>query len=515
MALNARLDIRQSQTLVMTPQLQQAIKLLQMNNLELSHFVEQELERNPLLEMEEEPSYTPSEDPPEGHNEGPMLETDGPGLNAVDAVTGQDASGESSSALDVDYDNTFNNDSPGDLVGGATGGGEAFDSWGSGGAADFSDPTGDMERTLAESPTLRDHLIGQINMELHHPAQRMVALHLLDNLDAAGYLQTDIETVAETLGCAPDLVDQTLALVQQFDPAGLFARNLAECLALQLRDRNRLDPAIQALLDNLEMLAHHDIQGLLRVCGVDQEDLAEMITEIRQLDPKPGLSFGEEGLVQAVVPDILMRPGPGGDWIIELNAETLPRVLVNNAYHTVVARQARDAESRKYIAECLQTANWLVKALHQRATTILKVSAEIVQQQDGFFSLGVGHLKPLILRDIADAIEMHESTVSRVTSNKYIATPRGIYELKYFFTTAIAASDGGVAHSSEAVRHRIKHLVDTEDPKKILSDDKIVDLLRAEGIDIARRTVAKYREALRIPSSVDRRKQKKLQLSGG
>ncbi|CCQ75134.1 RNA polymerase factor sigma-54 [Magnetospira sp. QH-2] len=512
MALNVRLDIRQAQTLVMTPQLQQAIKLLQMNNLELSSFVEQEIERNPLLEVEEERPY--SEETP---SDAPEPVEDAPNLSEVDTVAGQDFAEESGTALDVDYDNTFNNDSPGDQVeaGMAAGGGEAFDSWGNGGSSDFSDPTGDLERTLAESKTLRDHLIQQINMELGDTVMRMVALHLLDHLDASGYMRADLDEIAETLGCDVDLIHRTLAQVQQFDPTGIFARDLGECLALQLREQNRLDPAIQALLDNLEMLARHDIPGLLRVCDVDQEDLADMIGEIRRLDPKPALSYSDEGLAQPVTPDILMRAGPGGDWIIELNPDTLPRVLVNNAYHATVSRQASDQDSKKYIAECFQTANWLVKALHQRATTILKVSSELVGQQDAFFSKGVGYLKPLILRDIAEAIEMHESTVSRVTSNKFIATPRGIYELKFFFTTAIASADGGEAHSSEAVRHRIKALIDEENPKKVLSDDKIVEHLRAEGIDIARRTVAKYREAMKIPSSVDRRRQKKMQLNGG
>jgi len=284
---------------------------------------------------------------------------------------------------------------------------------------------------------------------------------------------------------------------------------LPECLALQLRDRNRLDPAMQRLLDNLPLLAARNVPALTRLCGIDAEDLAEMVGEIKALDPKPGHAF-DPPLAQTIVPDILMRPGPEGGWAIELNTETLPRVLVNNRYYARVSRATRNKADRDYLVDRLQAANWLVKSLHQRATTILKVAAEIVEQQDGFFRHGVRALKPLILRDIADAIGMHESTVSRVTTNKYIATPRGLFELKFFFTSAIAASRGGEAHSAEAVRFRIKSLIDTEAAKSTLSDEQIVELLQQQGVDIARRTVAKYREAMRIPSSVQRRREKLL-----
>jgi RNA polymerase sigma-54 factor len=233
-----------------------------------------------------------------------------------------------------------------------------------------------------------------------------------------------------------------------------------------------------------------------------------MIAEIKSLNPKPGEAF-EPPLDQPVVPDVLVRRGPDGGWAIELNSDTLPRVLVNNAYYSEVSgRTAKDKKAKEYLSDCLQSANWLVRSLHQRATTILKVATEIVRQQDRFLEHGVQYLRPLVLRDIADAIGMHESTVSRVTSNKFVATPRGIFELKYFFTASIASSGGGEAHSAEAVRDRIKRLIDAEPPSAVLSDDRIVELLRDDGVDIARRTVAKYREALRIPSSVQRRREK-------
>jgi RNA polymerase sigma-54 factor len=345
-----------------------------------------------------------------------------------------------------------------------------------------------------------------MQLELSDPGDRLIGSVLIDMLDEAGYVRGDLEDVAEQAGCALDRVERVLAILQSFEPAGLFARDLRECLMLQLKDLNRYDPAMAALLDNLDLLAKREFAQLERLCGVDREDLTDMMAEIRELDPKPGAAH--EGVLPApVIPDVLMRANPQGGWILELNADTLPRVLVNESYLASVG--GAGGEAKAYLTEQLASANWLVKALHQRATTILKVATELVRQQDGFFTHGVSHLRPLVLRDIATVIDMHESTVSRVTSNKYMSTPRGVLELKYFFTTAIASAEGGEAHSSEAVRHRIRALVDGESPKKILSDDKIVELLKQEGIDIARRTVAKYREAMRIPSSVQRRREKK------
>jgi RNA polymerase sigma-54 factor len=330
-------------------------------------------------------------------------------------------------------------------------------------------------------------------------------------LDDAGYLVGDIEGVADQFGCPVARVEGVLARLQRFDPPGIFARSLRECLAIQLREKDRLDPAMQALLDNLDILARRDMAGLIRVCGVDVEDIQGMIAEIRALDPKPALAF-EPVVAETVTPDILMRAQPGGGWSIELNAETLPRVLVNQRYHTRLAGSARSKKDREYVAERLQSANWLVKSLHQRAQTILKVATEIVRQQHGFFAYGVSLLRPLVLRDISAAIEMHESTVSRVTTNKFIASPQGIFELKYFFTSSISDTAGGEGHSAESVRHRIRSMIEAETADKVLSDDALVDILKGDGIDIARRTVAKYREALGIPSSVQRRREKALGL---
>ncbi|BBE73693.1 RNA polymerase factor sigma-54 [Oharaeibacter diazotrophicus] len=501
MALSARLELKQSQSLVMTPQLMQAIKLLQLSNLDLVAYVDAELERNPLLEREAgddapEPEARAS-DGADGER-ADWFEDDG--APSPERVAG---------VLDTDLGNVYPDDAPAPaaeqrgLDAGALVGSEwAGVGSGGGGGEDF-----DFENVLTGEIGLHDHLAEQIALAIADPALRLVARDLVDQVDEAGYLRADLDAVAERLGIARATVDEVVAVLQTFEPTGVCARDLSECLALQLAERDRLDPAMRALIDNLDLLARRDLAQLRRLCGVDDEDLADMIREVVALDPKPGASFGST-VVQPVVPDVVVRPGPDGGWLVELNAETLPRVLVNQAYYTEVSRTARGDADKAYLGDCLQTANWLVKSLDQRAKTILKVSSEIVRQQDAFLARGVAHLRPLNLRMIADVIGMHESTVSRVTSNKYMATPRGIFELKYFFTSSIASAEGGDAHSAEAVRHRIRQLVDAEDPADVLSDDTLVKLLRDAGIDIARRTVAKYREAMRIPSSVQRRRLK-------
>lgn len=494
MAIGPRLDLRQSQSLVMTPQLQQAIKLLQFSNQEVAAFLEEELERNPLLERLEEPGpalverAAPDQRSPEGPEPRDAAER-----AAADTLpdAGHDP-------LDADYTERYD-------IGGPADGGSFSPGSGRGGARDFSTDQRGIDELVETPRTLRDHIGEQLRLTFADPVDRLVGGYLIALLCSAGRLTAAPAAIAEALRIDLARVEAVRARMMRFDPVGLFARDLKECLAAQLAERNRLDPAMQALLDNLDLLARRDLKRLMTLCGVDAEDLAEMITEIRQCDPKPGTAY-EHGPPQALVPDVLMRGAPDGSWLVELNTETMPRVLANQAFYTrVVPRAGR--QERSFLAEKLQTANWLVKSLEQRAQTILKVAAEIVRQQDGFFRYGVGHLRPLILRDIADAVEMHESTVSRVTANKYIATPRGIFELKYFFTTAIAGTSGE-SHSAEAVRHRIRSLIHAETADSILSDDAIVAALRREGVDIARRTVAKYREALRIPSSVQRKREK-------
>jgi RNA polymerase sigma-54 factor len=338
----------------------------------------------------------------------------------------------------------------------------------------------------------------------------MIGAYLIGLLNETGYLIADLSAVAEQLGASLVRVEKALELLQTFEPAGVFARSLKECLAIQLRERDRLDPAMAALIENLELLARRDFAALRQLCGVDHEDLIDMVGEIRKLDPKPGNAFGSV-VAQSVIPDVSVRLANDGTWLVELNSETLPRVLINSQYYANVARGATRADDKLYLSECHSNATWLIKSLDQRARTILTVAREIVRQQDAFLVHGVQALKPLNLRNVAEEVGIHESTVSRVTSNKYIATPRGAFEMKYFFTTAIASSEGGEAHSAEAVRHRIREMIGSEGTDKVLSDDMIVAMLREAGIDIARRTVAKYREALGIASSVQRRREKRAQ----
>ncbi len=485
MVLSQRLDLRQTQALVMTPQLQQAIKLLQFSNIELAQFVDTELEQNPLLERDEadEGAAPAAEAAAEADGEAETTE-DGRELEADTVAAGVEGDGR----LDFGGDPA------------------AWQSARQRPAATEELPG--LDQTLSRPRSLREHLLEQLGLDIVDPAERVIGVELIGMVDEAGYLAVDIREVAEQLCCSPARVEAVLARLQNFDPPGVLARDLAECLALQLRDRDRFDPAMRTLLDHLPLLASRDAAGLMRLCGVDADDLAEMVAEIRALDPKPGLAF-DPALASPVVPDVLLRLLPDGGWAVELNGDTLPRVLVNRRYYAEISAAGRGKGDRDYIVERLQQANWLVKALHQRATTILKVAREIVRQQDGFFRHGVQHLKPLVLRDIAAEIGMHESTVSRVTSNKFIASPRGIFELKYFFTASVASANGGAALSAEAVRFRIKTLIDNENDA-VLSDDRLVELLLREGVAIARRTVAKYREAMRIPSSVQRRRHKVL-----
>ncbi len=487
MSLNQRLDLRQSQSLVMTPQLQQAIKLLQMSNLELQDFVQTELETNPLLERAETDNDAPAmhetvptepEQPEPAAFDAPLAETPRTEPDAFAQET----------PLDTDFDNVWASDRPSGTA-----------------AHNISDDDFSFEQTLPAATSLRDHLSAQIDCDFADPLERLIGIALLDMLDDNGFLPPELDLVRAQLGATPEQFDRVIAKLQRCDPVGIFARGLAECLALQLREQNRYDPAMAALLDNLPLVAARDHKKLQQLCGVDALDLADMLTELKRLNPRPAQAFAHD-ITQTLIPDVLLRPLPGGGWQVELNPENLPRVLANEHYYQRLTAGVKIKAERDYIQERWQQANWLVKALHQRATTILKTASAIVQQQDNFFVHGVTHLRPLTLRQIAEDVAMHESTISRVTTSKYIATPRGIFELKYFFTNAIAATDGGDALAATAVRHRIKTLIEAEAPNAILPDDRIAALLQQEGIAIARRTVAKYREAMHIPSSAARRR---------
>ena len=485
MALGPRLDLRHSQSLMMTPQLRQAIKLLQSSNMEVLAFVEEELERNPLLERDETRMV--------------VSEIVAPAPDSAAAASADTLAMGDAAPLDADYSNVVDE-------------GEAYQpSMGAGGRADFTDDLSGIDEMAGNGPNLRERLAEQIRLNFDDARDRLIGATLLAMIEPTGRLTLDAENLAGKLGCEVAVVERVRRAMQRFEPSGMFCVDLRECLMVQLQEAGRCDPYMERLLDNLPMLARRDMRGLMEVCGVDAEDLTEMVAELRRLNPKPGAG-GDEGPLNIIQPDVLMRAahegGPGGAWILELNPETLPRVLVNRGFaaRAVVGLKAR--EQKVFLAEQLQSANWLIKSLEQRANTILKVASEIVRRQDAFFRHGVGYLRPLILRDVADEVEMHESTVSRVTANKYMATPRGMLELKYFFTTAIQGTAGGESVSAEAVRHRIRGMVHAETAEGVLSDDAIVLRLREEGVDIARRTVAKYREAMRIPSSVQRKREK-------
>ncbi len=496
MALGPRLDLRQSQSLVMTPQLQQAIKLLAASNLEIETFIGDALESNPLLEA----GAVSSEDqgPPSEPDDVPREEFTSDQLMAQ----GQ---GESEAPLDIDSGALDRDRETGD--GARVSDAEWGAAGGSGGASGEDFPG--IDATRAAELSLGEHLDSQIGSIAVNPKEAFAARHIAGLLDDAGYLSSDLRDVAYDLGVTLELVEDALEVVQMCDPTGVGARSLSECLALQAREADRYDPCMRALIDNLELVAKGEVARLKRLCKVDDEDFADMLRELREFDPKPGLAFAP-ATSDAVIPDVLLTANDAGSWDITLNEDTLPRLIVNRSYYVELNQGSPDEEARGWLKEKLADAHWLIRALDQRQKTILKTAAEIVKQQDGFFRRGVSELRPLTLREVAEQIDMHESTVSRVTSNKYLHCDRGCFELKYFFSSGVASSDGEGA-SSEAIKARIKALTDAEEPKKVLSDQKLADLLKEEGFDLARRTVAKYREAVGISSSAQRRRQKKLE----
>jgi RNA polymerase sigma-54 factor len=493
MALGPRLDLRQTQSLVMTPQLQQAIKLLAASNLEIESFIAEALEANPLLD-----TATPASDEPERIE---IAATAGEEATADQLMLAGGGEGDAPldlGSVDRDWD---------------TGDGEARGArdaeWGAaaGSGGDFDDLP-DWEQLRAAEVALVEHLEGQIGALTRDPATALIARHIIGLLDDAGYLTTPLEEIADDLGVDLAEAEAGLALVQSLDPSGVGARNLAECIAIQAREADRYDPCMAALIANLDLVARGEVERLKRLCRVDDEDFADMLRELRSYNPRPGLAFAPAD-AGTVVPDILVTANAGGGWDIALNEDTLPKLIVNRGYFVELNAGATNKESQGWLKEKLADAHWLIRALDQRQKTILKTAAAIVKQQDGFFRRGVSELRPLTLREVAEQIEMHESTVSRVTSNKYLWCERGTFELKYFFTSGVASADGEGA-SSAAIKARIKALIDAETAKNILSDQQLAEMLQQEGFDLARRTVAKYREAIGIGSSAERRRAKKL-----
>lgn len=501
MSIGPKLVMRQGQSLVMTPQLLQAIRLLQLSTTELSAYVEAELERNPLLERAEAEDDGPFEAPvregAEQRDDGDWAQERLPDRESLEKDLG------------TDLENAFPDDLPPkhDKSAGETGADSPFwDTRGGGGGPGLDGDDPNLEAYLAAEEGLIESLRRELAETVPEGRARLIGLALVEAIEPTGYLGETVGDIALRLGVLPAEVEAVLAIVQTFEPAGVGARNLAECLAIQLRENNRLDPAIQILLDNLDLVARRDFTLLKKKCQTDDEDLADMLAEIRRLDPKPGLRFASFRS-EPVTPDVIVKAAADGGWRVDVNGDALPRVIANRTFYAQISK-GKDAGVRSFADEAWTNATWIVRSLEQRARTILKVATEIVKHQDGFFTYGVGHLRPLNLKTIADAVQLHESTVSRVTANKFMATPRGLFEMKYFFSAAIASADGGEAFSAEAVRHRIRQLVSAETANAILSDDAIVEVLKTLGIDIARRTVAKYRESMHIPSSAVRRREK-------
>ena len=482
MGLGPSLSIRQSQQLVLTPQLTQAIKLLQLSNLELEAYIAEEISKNPLLEARsDEPEEQPAGDFM-SDEDSPDEAPDDPG--ADDLITGAAADDR---PLDVDWTSeALETDSFSDVVtsGGAE---EAFD----------------FDRLEYSPASLSEHLQDQLHG--YSGPEGDLARIIAEALDETGYLTVPAEEIARMTDAPVAVVEAAITIVQGLEPAGVGARSLAECLAIQARAADRYDPAMARLIDNLELLSKGRLGDLKRICAVDDEDLADMIRELRSYDPKPGCQFSASA-AEDVTPDVFVRQLRGG-FAVELNQATLPRLLVNRRYYQELKSGPQDKTSRAWLSECLASANWLVKALDQRARTIVKVVSEIVKRQQGFFERGVSAMKPMTLREVAEAIEMHESTVSRVTSNKYMLCDRGLYELKYFFGSGVASAEGDGA-AAEAVKSAIRELIDAE--TEILSDDAIAGLLKGKGFDLARRTVVKYREAMGIGSSIQRRRLRKI-----
>ena len=485
MGLGPRLELRQSQQLVMTPQLQLAIKLLTLTNVELETYIGDEMERNPLLSTDDGGDGVAGEAPADA-----VLIMVDPVTGGLDQLLGTATAG-TDAPLDIDYTGeAFNHDSGSDLS-----------DWGAA-ASNGVGEDNDFEQVADADQSLVDVLGAQASAAFD-AADLIIARHIIDLIDDAGYLTEDLCSIADRMGVEPARVETVLAVIQSFEPTGVGARSLGECLALQAREVDRLDPAMACFLEHLDLVARNDLVGLMRACQLDREDITDMIRELRRYDPKPGLRYGGER-APPVVADVFVTRGDDGEWRIELNAATLPRLIIDRDYQAVLEKGG-DKATTSFVGDCLVSANWLMKALDQRARTIVKVASELVKQQRGFFEHGVAELRPLTLRSIAEAVEMHESTISRVTSTKYLQCERGLFELRYFFTSGIHSNDGGEAASALSVKDRIARLIAGESDDT-LSDDQLVKVLQAEGFDVARRTVAKYREALGLPSSYNRRR---------
>lgn len=496
MAVTPRIEIKQSQSLLMTPQLRQAINLLQMSNLELNELLAKELENNPFLEREDDRLADVEIDTQPTIDDYPN-ET---------APTNADEY-----SPDIDYDNSFD-DYASDREGYDGNNDYSWDEYAASKNHNSDNDFDFFEKKLSGKPSLYELLDQQISLNFTQNKDKLIASRLTTFLDESGYFRGNINDIADKLNLPIEYIENILKAMQSFEPSGIFARDLRECLSIQLKDLNRLDPQMQKLLDNLELLGQRKFKELKKICEADDEDLASMIADIKTLNPKPAADYSGD-TASNIIPDVFVRTNKQGDYLIELNNMSLPRLLINKEYYSEIKNiSGKNKEAKRYLKEQLGHAGFLMKALHQRATSILRVSEEIVRNQHEFFEKGIDYLKPMLLRDVAEALEMHESTISRVTSNKYMLTPRGIFELKYFFSSAAGTYTGDENTSVISIKHQIKQLIENEEPQNILSDDKIVELMAQKGIKIARRTVNKYREAMGIPTSAERKRQKRNQI---
>ncbi len=482
MAIALRQELRLTQQLVMTPQLQQAIKLLQLSRLELLTTVQQELQENPVLE---ESLEADEELPREVSNEAEAQETP-----SAEASTDHEESREASQAekiADLDWQNYM----------------DAYPQTGMSVARDEEDRRS-LEATLTRRPTLQAHLEWQICLSSFSEEEKCAASWILGNLDENGYLRSSVEEIARQSGVSESVVESALSKVQELDPPGVAARDLRECLLLQVASLGLDDPLVYRLLDeHIAALQKRDFRAISRALGVTIEEVAAAANLIAQLEPRPGRAFGGDEPIY-ITPDIYVHR-VNDELHIVLNEDGLPRLRINNLYREVLARDREvSKDTRDYVQEKVRSAMWLIKSIHQRQRTIYKVMQSIIKNQREFFDHGIAHLKPLNLRDVADDIGMHESTVSRVTTNKYAHTPQGIFELKYFFNSSINRVDGE-AVASASVKDKIRRIIAAEDSRRPLSDQRIAQMLKNGNIDIARRTVTKYRESLKILSSTKRR----------
>jgi len=524
MAIELKQQLRMSQQLVMTPQLQQAIKLLQLNQLELLNLVQQELQENPVLEesdVDEETQAEREDATPEDYDEseadrdpGERLEASGDEaaeggqaddaeerpldeqlasdeLTAAEPASDEGSPSDAEKIADIEWESYLDSHPQTGLESRVAGG---------------EDERPSLEATYTRRPSLAEHLEWQLQVSDLDPEDLEVARWIVGNIDERGFLCSTVEEVARQAGAETAAVERVLAAVQRLDPTGVAARDLRECLLLQIDALRFGDPLVRQIVDaHLDLLQKRDFRALARITGASMQALSDATRTISGLEPRPGRGFGGEDPVY-ITPDIYVYK-VGDDFHVLLNEDGLPKLRINSVYRDVLTGGNVDSfakDTRTYVHDKVRSAMWLIKSIHQRQRTIYKVMQSIIRYQRDFFEHGVAHLKPLNLRDVADDIEMHESTVSRVTTNKYVHTPQGIFELKYFFNSSINRFDGE-ALASESVKEKIRKIIESEDPARPMSDQRIAEMLKAANIDIARRTVTKYRESMHILSSTKRR----------